>query len=161
MVSARLPLALPLIALKRLRQAKKNQRGNPQNNWWIIEPVAQAISVAEELTTTESIFGSSRKRQDSGANQLRGFDQHDELGKFISQINSLGTIAGLEPIPDFHLAPHMFRRTMAIITAQQPDGEIALGLQLKHAARRAIANGTTGGYAADTAEWAKEFEHEL
>lgn len=142
-------------------ELRKKQRGHPQVNWWIIEPVAQAIAVAEELTTTESIFGSSRKNLKPAGNRLRGFDQHDELGKFISQLNSLGEDAGLEPIPNFHLAPHMFRRTMAIITAQQPDGEIALGVQLKHAARRAVANGTTGGYAAETAEWAKEFEHEL
>lgn len=50
---------------------------------------------------------------------------------------------------------------MAMITAQQPDGEIALGIQLKHAARRAVANGTTSGYASETPEWAAEFEHEL
>lgn len=142
-------------------ELRKKQRGRPQHNWWIIEPVAQAIAVAEELATTETIFGSSRKNHDTENNRMRGFDQRDELGKFISQLNSLGDTAGLEPIPDFHLAPHMFRRTMAIITAQQPDGEIALGLQLKHAARRAVANGTTGGYATETAEWAKEFEHEL
>lgn len=142
-------------------ELRKKQRGNPQNNWWIIEPVAQAIAVAEKLTSTETIFGSSRKSHNTEANQLRGFDQHDELKKFISQLNDLGDTAGLEAIPDFQLSPHMFRRTMAIITAQQPDGEIALGLQLKHAARRAVANGTTGGYAAETAEWAKEFEHEL
>src|SRR6266511_5018022 len=34
-----------------------------------------------------------------------------------------------------HVRPHMFRRTMSIITGQEPDAEIALGLQLKHAAR--------------------------
>lgn len=50
---------------------------------------------------------------------------------------------------------------MAVITAQQPDGEIALGIQLKHAARRAVANGTTSAYASETPEWAAEFEHEL
>lgn len=142
-------------------QLRKQRRGNPEHNWWIIEPVAQAIAVAEQLATAETVFGSSRRNHDAGTNRMRGFDQHDELGKFIGQLNGLGDAAGLEPIPDFHLAPHMFRRTMAIITAQQPDGEIALGLQLKHAARRAVANGTTGGYAGETAEWAQEFEHEL
>ena len=50
---------------------------------------------------------------------------------------------------------------MAVITAQQPDGEIALGIQLKHAARRAVSNATTSGYATETPEWAAEFEHEL
>ena len=53
----------------------------------------------------------------------------------------------------------MFRRTMAVITANEPDGEIALGITLKHNAVRALANATTSGYAAPTLEWAKEFEH--
>ena len=48
---------------------------------------------------------------------------------------------------------------MAVITANEPDGEIALGITLKHNAVRALANATTGGYAAPTPEWAKEFEH--
>jgi len=54
----------------------------------------------------------------------------------------------------------MFRRTMAVLTAQQPDGEIALGIQLKHATRRALANVTTTGYGASTPAWAREFEYE-
>lgn len=136
-------------------QLRKGRRGNHPRNWWIIEPVAQAIAVAEKLAHGDDVFGSSRQ------NHGRHFDRHDELKKFIRQLNSLGADAGLEPIPEFHLAPHMFRRTMAIITAQQPDGEIALGIQLKHAARRAVANGTTSGYASETPEWAAEFEHEL
>ena len=48
---------------------------------------------------------------------------------------------------------------MAVITANEPDGEIALGITLKHNATRALANATTTGYAAPTPEWAKEFEH--
>lgn len=48
---------------------------------------------------------------------------------------------------------------MAVITANEPDGEIALGITLKHNATRALANATTSGYAAPTPEWAKEFEH--
>ncbi|WP_249521248.1 site-specific integrase [Microbacterium sp. ER1] len=141
-------------------QLRKGRRGTRKRNWWIIEPVAQAISVAERLTASDAVFGSSRlNHQKEG--QLVTFDRHDELKKFIVQLNALGPDAGLEPIPDFHLAPHMFRRTMAVVTAQQPDGEIALGIQLKHAARRAVANGTTSGYASETPEWAAEFEHEL
>ena len=48
---------------------------------------------------------------------------------------------------------------MAVITANEPDGEIALGITLKHNAVRALANAPTSGYAAPTLEWAKEFEH--
>lgn len=141
-------------------QLRKGRRGTHRRNWWIIEPVAQAISVAERLAVGDAVFGSSRRSQQKEGH-LVTFDRHDELKKFISQLNALGADAGLEPIPAFHLAPHMFRRTMAVITAQQPDGEIALGIQLKHAARRAVANGTTSGYASETPEWAAEFEHEL
>lgn len=141
-------------------QLRKGRRGTRQRNWWIIEPVAQAIAVAERLALNDTVFGSSRKNhQEEG--RLARFDQHEQLGLFIPQINALGPAAGLEPIPSAHLAPHMFRRTMAVITAQQPDGEIALGIQLKHAARRAVANAATSGYASETPEWAAEFEHEL
>lgn len=141
-------------------QLRKGRRGTHRRNWWIIEPVAQAIAVAEQLALGEDLFGSSRRNHETKGHLTR-FDRHDELKKFITQLNALGPDAGLEPIPAFHLAPHMFRRTMAIITAQQPDGEIALGIQLKHAARRAVANGTTSGYVSETPEWAAEFEHEL
>ena len=141
-------------------QLRKGRRGTHLRNWWIIEPVAQAIAVAERLTHGEEVFASTRKnlRDD---NHLMHFDRHDELRKLIRQLNSIAPTAGFEQIPEFRLAPHMFRRTMAVITAQQPDGEIALGIQLKHAARRAVANGTTSGYASETPEWAAEFEHEL
>ncbi|MFI9723788.1 hypothetical protein ACIHFE_29710 [Streptomyces sp. NPDC052396] len=50
---------------------------------------------------------------------------------------------------------------MSIIASQQPDGEIALGIQLKHAARRARANGLTGAYGRLDAKWAKEFDTQL
>lgn len=141
-------------------QLRKGRRGMQRRNWWIIEPVAQAIAVAERLALGDDVFSSVRRehRAQDGAGR---FDRHSELKQFISQLNGQSADAGLEPIPAFHLAPHMFRRTMAVITAQQPDGEIALGIQLKHAARRAVANGTTSGYASETPEWAAEFEHEL
>ncbi|ALJ20582.1 hypothetical protein [Microbacterium sp. No. 7] len=141
-------------------QLRKGRRGTQRRNWWIIEPVAQAIVVAEKLALGDDVFGSVRRehRAQDGAGR---FDRHSELKQFISQLNGQDLDAGLDMIPAFHLAPHMFRRTMAVITAQQPDGEIALGIQLKHAARRAVANGTTSGYASETPEWAAEFEHEL
>jgi integrase len=139
---------------------RKKRRGHHAHSWWIIEPVAQAIAVAERLSFSDTVFGSTRQGRGDGQT-LTHFDQHDELRKFVRQVNALGPNSALETIPDFHLSPHMFRRTMSIITAQQPDGEIALGIQLKHAAKRAVANSTTSGYASETPEWAAEFEHEL
>ncbi|MFV2116978.1 hypothetical protein ACE14D_00350 [Streptomyces sp. Act-28] len=55
----------------------------------------------------------------------------------------------------------MFRHTMSIIAVQEPDGEIALGLQLKHAARRAMTNRTTLAYGKPDARWATEFDNQL
>jgi Erythromycin esterase len=79
---------------------------------------------------------------------------------FDGWVNGNSPENGLQPIPATHLAPHMFRRTMAVITANEPDGEIALGITLKHNAIRALANITTSGYGAPTPEWANEFEHQ-
>jgi hypothetical protein len=90
--------------------------------------------------------------------ELTGFDQYEQIRSFVAWVNGHSSHNGLETIPTTALAPHMFR-TMAVITANEPDGEIALGITLKHNAARALANATTSGYAAPTPEWAKEFEH--
>lgn len=137
----------------------KNQHhaGQPEA-WWISEPVVQAIKLAERITRDQGrLFGSVREGKQR---DMVGFDVHEQIPKFVAWVNAHSPGNGLEPIPDFHLAPHMFRRTMAIITANEPDGEIALGITLKHNATRALANSTTSGYAAATPAWAREFDHE-
>ncbi|KAA1429661.1 hypothetical protein F0402_18085 [Mycolicibacter arupensis] len=130
--------------------------GTPQR-WWVSPPVVRALEVAERITRDPGrLFGSLR----AGVNRdLAGFDQHEQIRAFINWVNDHSPYNGLEPIPATALAPHMFRRTMAVITANEPDGEIALGITLKHNATRALANATTSGYGAPTPEWAKEFEH--
>lgn len=130
--------------------------GTPQR-WWVSPPVVRALEVAERITRDPGrLFGSVH----TGVNRdLAGFDQHEQIRSFINWVNDHSAHNGLEPIPTTALAPHMFRRTMAVITANEPDGEIALGITLKHNATRALANATTSGYAAPTPEWAKEFEH--
>lgn len=133
----------------------KKRRQPERKQWWVVEPVAQAINLAASLSETDYVFASIR-----GGHNIR-FDRQEQIPLFLERLAELGPDAGLEPIPPAHLTPHMFRRTMAVITAQQPDGEIALGIQLKHASRRALANATTNGYAAETPAWAREFEHEL
>lgn len=144
-----------------VRAKLRKLRGRAEeHNWWIIEPVAEAIRVVERLSHTEHVFGAARGRHYEG-DRFDGLDAGRQMKAFLLAVNEMAETAGLEPIPDFNISPHMFRRTMSVIAAQQPDGEIALGLQLKHAARRALANATTHGYAAATTEWAAEFEHEL
>ncbi|MFD0068356.1 hypothetical protein [Streptomyces sp. NPDC056690] len=76
------------------------------------------------------------------------------MNRFIERINRRSDFTGLN-IPEGHVAPHMFRMTMAMLTATEPSAEIALGLQLKHAVTRALANRSTQGYAATDTTWAK------
>lgn len=140
------------------RVHKKHHPAGQPETWWVSEPVVQAIKVAEQITRDPArLFGSIRE----GRNRdMVGFDVREQIPKFIAWVNDHSPGNGLEPIPDCHLAPHMFRRTMAIITANEPDGEIALGITLKHNATRALANSITSGYAAATPAWALEFDHQ-
>ena len=52
----------------------------------------------------------------------------------------------------------MFRRTMAMLTDQFPASEIALGIQLKQIASRALANRSTQGYANADDSWADHLQ---
>jgi hypothetical protein len=136
---------------------KMQPGGGVPRRWWVSQPVVQALEVAEKIALDSNrLFGAAQRghRRD-----LKGFDQYEQIRSFISWVGEHAAQNGLEPIPATPLAPHMFRRTMAVLTANEPDGEIALGITLKHNAIRALANATTGGYGTPTAEWAKEFEH--
>jgi hypothetical protein len=138
----------------------------PQLRWWITEPVAQAIAVAERLSRHPThIFATLNPppaaREGVIRNGRRGIAARDDIDLFIAHINTAGDRLGLQPIPASRVRPHMFRRTMSIITGQEPDSEIALGLQLKHAARRALANAATPGYAAADTAWASELGNQL
>ena len=138
----------------------------PQLRWWITEPVAQAIAVAERLSRHPThIFATlnppAATPEGAIRNGRRGIAARDDIDLFIAHINTAGHRLGLQSIPAAHVRPHMFRRTMSIITGQEPDSEIALGLQLKHAARRALANAATPGYAAADTAWANELGSQL
>ncbi|MGW9173791.1 hypothetical protein [Streptomyces decoyicus] len=143
----------------------KHDESRPRLRWWIIEPVAQAIAVAERLSWHDShIFATLAPPSGflpAGTRGRAGFDAFRDIDFFIETINNTLDRTGLEKIPEGLVRPHMFRKTMAIITGQQPDGEIALGIQLKHAARRALANRVTAAYGKTDAKWAKEFDNQL
>jgi hypothetical protein len=49
----------------------------------------------------------------------------------------------------------MFRRTTAMLTREFPGSEIAVGMQLKHVATRALANTTTQGCTEPSPAWAQ------
>jgi hypothetical protein len=90
-----------------------------------------------------------------------GIAADDAIDAFITHINTHRRQTGLTAIPPAPIRPHQLRKTMSVICAQEPDGEIALGIQLKHAARRALANRTTRGYGQPDAAWANEFDTQL
>ncbi|MEU9464446.1 hypothetical protein [Streptomyces sp. NPDC048312] len=90
-----------------------------------------------------------------------GIQSEAEIDFFINGVNTIAHQHGLAKIPPSHVRSHMFRKTMSQLAGREPDSEIALGLQLKHAARRAFANRTTQAYAQMDASWAKEFDTEL
>ncbi|MFC9740527.1 hypothetical protein ACFVKC_21705 [Streptomyces noursei] len=141
----------------------KGRVNKPREHWWIIEPVAQAVALAERLSRHEThIFASlASPARANGLDGSKGFTPHMDIDVFIQHVNDTAAQTGLEPIPDALVRPHMFRKTMSVITRQEPDGEIANGLQLKHAARRALANAVTAAYGQADKQWAKEFNTEL
>ncbi|MEU7736781.1 integrase [Streptomyces griseus] len=130
----------------------KGRPGQPRKHWWITEPVAEAIAVAELLTESDRIFAAMPRR---GTQKVHGVRL---LRSFIDGVNQGRAWSGLDEIPDGYVRPHMFRRTMAMLTDQFAGSEIALGIQLKHIATRALANAATRGYAAGDASWAEHLK---
>ncbi|MCL7369590.1 hypothetical protein [Streptomyces ardesiacus] len=141
----------------------KNEPEPVEEKWWIIQPVATALTVLERLsrhpthlfTTTQ---GSTER--DTGAVRC-GITASYVIDSFIAHVNAHHHTTGLDPIPERRVRPHQFRKTMSVICGQEPDGEIALGIQLKHAARRILANPTTHSYAAPNGAWMREFDDRL
>ena len=132
-------------------------KGNPHRShrlWWITQPVADAIVVLERLGDRDHLFGSVR--QGSSAT-TPGFQAGALISQFLGHINGTIEHTGLPTIPAGRVSPHMLRRTMAQIAAQEPGGEIAAGIQLKHAFRRAMAGAITGGYTAEHDRWRSDF----
>ncbi|MEU7261687.1 integrase [Streptomyces rimosus] len=133
---------------------QKDHPGLPRKHWWITEPVAEAITVAEAVSVhAERVFAPIGRPGYSAA-----IDGPTMAQKFIDFANDGRAWSGLDEIPPGKARPHMFRRTMAMLTDQFPGSEIALGIQLKHVATRALANRATRGYAASDTAWAKHLE---
>lgn len=132
----------------------KGTADRPGKHWWIAEPLVEALKVAEAVSLhPERVFAPVHASRQDGT--LVGVRM---LEAFVAFANAARAWTGLDEIPTTYIRPHMFRRTMAMLTDQFPGSEIATGIQLKHLARRALANATTRGYAATDAKWAKYLE---
>lgn len=129
----------------------------PVKHWWIIEPVARAIELAERLSQHPELAFASMPGRDPETL----FTSKDVIEDFVDHVNRRRNITGLDEIPPQHIAPHMFRRTMAMLTRDFPGSEIAVGMQLKHAATRALANRTTGGYMEAASSWGRHLDNAI
>lgn len=135
---------------------EKGHAGRPTKHWWVTEPAAEAVIVAEAVSIHEErVFAPLRQ----GAAQT--VDSAAMIDCFIAVVNEDRTFTGLAQIPAGRVRPHMFRKTMAMLTDQFPGSEIALGIQLKHVATRALANRSTLSYAAADVAWADELQSAL
>jgi hypothetical protein len=108
----------------------------PIKHWWITAPVARAIDLAGRLSQHEHLAFASVTSRWAGD----GFTSIAAIDDFINHINRWRHISGLEQVPEGNVTPHMFRRTMAMLTQDFPGSEIAVGMQLKHVTTRALAN---------------------
>ncbi|RKE05023.1 hypothetical protein [Streptomyces sp. TLI_171] len=121
----------------------------PVKHWWIIEPVARAIDIASQLSADPQLAFSSAWFEGAG------FVSGQVPQQFRTHVNANRHTTGLPEIPDSRVTPHMFRRTIAMLTRDHPGSEIAVGMQLKHVAARALANRTTQGYMEPDPKWAR------
>jgi len=130
----------------------------PVEHWWIADQVAEAITVAEEVSWHEELIFtgvrhggllSSRGDADGGM-----FESGRIIRDFIKHVNLGSRDSGLS-IPAGRCTPQQFRKTMAMLTARRPGGEIAVHHQLKHVAVRVMANRMTEGYWASDGAWSK------
>jgi len=141
----------PIIESRLRKQADGEAR-----RWAIIDPVAKAVSVLEQITTHDRYLFSPVRPMTSG--RRAGIASWTEIKEFAGWIHSHGEQMGLEPIPLGPLSAQRFRRTFAVQAAREPFAEIALGWQLQHVANRLT---TTQAYMGDRGNaWADALEDE-
>ena len=140
-----------------ISRKRKRDPDVPLEHWWICDQVAEAIAVGEALSWHDELIFTGVGKRGIGsalAEQPTSFSSSDAVKEFIRHVNSCTEDTGLS-IPAGQATPQQFRKTMAMLTARRPGGEIATRHQLKHVAVRVMANRVTEGYWADDASWAK------
>ncbi|WP_234540614.1 hypothetical protein [Streptomyces shenzhenensis] len=116
------------------------ERADP---WIVLEPVARAIAVVEELEAGEQLFTRTLYRYAKGTCMPRTGLSSDtaveRIRAFTTWANQLATAHNrphelIPPDPDGAVALRRFRRTIAWFIYRQPGGRIALAVQYGHAA---------------------------
>ena len=124
--------------LFRYRLASNVVKGQPlggtADEWVVIEPVHQAVGLAEQLI----------EGPETGAALFGRFAFAVRYAWFRAWVNGPeGARLGLAPIPDYNVSLRALRRTLAVELAYRPGGVLAAKVHLKH-----ISVATTEGYVA-------------
>ena len=77
----------------------------PIKHWWITAPVAEAVVVAEQLSSRHDRLFPPLARKDAVVAR-----SGQMLDAFIAHVNATGARTGLQKIPPGNIRPHMFRR---------------------------------------------------
>lgn len=124
-----------------VRSRQHKHRDGREQRWAVIDPVGRAIEVLERLSWHDThlfvpITPGLAEGRGGRSPGTGGIDANTSIGTFITHVNEIAAGAGLDPIPTARVTTHMFRHTFAVIAADEPFAEIAVGWQLKHAANR-------------------------
>ncbi len=125
-------------SLFRYRLASKVVKGQPlggtNDEWVVIQPVYEAVGLAEQL----------HDHRDEGSLLFGRFAFEVRYQWFRAWVNGpAGQRLGLAPIPEDRVTSRALRRTLALELAYRPGGLLAAKLHLKH-----ISVATTEGYSA-------------
>lgn len=125
-----------------VRSRQHKHRDGREQRWAVIDPVGRAIEVLERLSWHDTHLlvpltsGLAGKPAGRAIPRVAGIDANTCIETFITHVNEIASGAGFDPIPAARVTTHMFRHTFAVIAANEPFAEIAVGWQLKHAANR-------------------------
>ena len=107
-----LPLVAPLGSLER-QGGEDRERIQPLPGELPERPQAEAVAVAEQLSRDPDRIFTPLLRPDAHVPR-----SHQMLDTFITHVNATRPVTGLDEIPCGPVRPHMFRRTMAMLTDQ-------------------------------------------
>ncbi|MGP8303686.1 hypothetical protein ACTPOK_38410 [Streptomyces inhibens] len=88
----------------------KGEEDFPRKHWWIIEPVARALTLAETITPHPDRLLSGL----AGKARAERFRAPEGIKAFVEHVNERCEVNGLDPIPTERVTSHMFRRTMGV-----------------------------------------------
>lgn len=144
---------------------QKHQRQPQPGVWWVTPVAVEAIGVLEDLVRPIDVFVihpvSGERVPSNHLICTLGRGDHSRAGlapgsrpfeRFTAWIDEHAEEFGFDPI-GANISAHQFRRTFAVIAAWQPDGHVAVELQLKD-----TADVAAGYYANHDRKWFEAYE---